>query len=119
MLPEKDYGRKKGTRIKFFGDLKVGDYVVHEHHGIGQYMGIERLKVNNITRDYLHIRYYGNDKLYIPTDQFDLIQKYVGGESAPKINRLSGVEWAKTKAKARRAIEDLALELLNLYAERQ
>lgn len=118
-VTRKKITKKKGTRIKFFGDLKVGDYVVHEHHGIGQYMGIERLKVNNITRDYLHIRYYGNDKLYIPTDQFDLIQKYVGGESAPKINRLSGVEWAKTKAKARRAIEDLALELLNLYAERQ
>ncbi len=111
--------RKKGSKIKFFSDLKSGDYIVHEHHGIGQYMGIEQLKINNITGDYLQIRYYGNDKLYIPTDQFDLIQKYIGGEKAPKVNRLSGVEWAKTKAKARNAILDLAVELLNLYAERQ
>ena len=111
--------KKKGGTIKFFGDLKVGDYVVHENHGIGQYMGIERLKVNNVVRDYLHIRYQGNDKLYIPTDQFDMIQKYVGGEKAPRVNKLSGTEWAKTKARARKAIEDMAEELLKLYAERQ
>ncbi len=111
--------RKKGGRIKFFGDLKAGDYIVHEHHGIGQYMGIEQLKVNNIIKDYLQIRYHGNDKLYIPTDQFDLIQKFVGGDRAPKVNRLSGVEWAKTKAKAKNAILDLAMELLKLYAERK
>ncbi len=111
--------RKKGGRAKFFGDLKAGDYIVHEHHGIGQYMGIEQLKVNNIIKDYLQIRYHGNDKLYIPTDQFDLIQKYVGGEKAPKVNRLSGVEWAKTKARAKNAILDLAMELLKLYAERK
>ncbi|MCK9217783.1 MAG: DEAD/DEAH box helicase, partial [Firmicutes bacterium] len=111
--------KKKGSKIKFFSDLKAGDYIVHEHHGIGQYMGIEQLKVNNITGDYLHIRYYGNDKLYIPTDQFDLIQKYISGERAPRVNRLSGVEWAKTKARARNAIHDLAIELLGLYAERQ
>ena len=117
--PRKKTLRKKGSRVKFFGDLKTGDYIVHEHHGIGQYMGIEQLKVNNIIKDYLQIRYRGNDKLYIPTDQFDLIQKYVGGEKAPKVNRLSGVEWAKTKAKAKSAILDLAVELLKLYAERK
>ncbi|WP_372995167.1 transcription-repair coupling factor [Lutispora sp.] len=111
--------KKKGTTIKFFSDLKIGDYVVHENHGIGQYMGIERLKVNNVVRDYLHIRYHGNDKLYIPTDQFDLIQKYVGGDKAPKVNRLTGTEWAKTKARARKAIEGMAEDLLKLYAERQ
>lgn len=111
--------KKKGTSIKFFSDLRVGDYVVHEHHGIGQYMGIERLKVNNVIRDYLHIRYSGNDKLYIPTDQFDLIQKYVGGDKAPKVNRLAGTDWAKTKARAKKAIEEMALELLKLYANRQ
>ncbi len=111
--------KKKGNRISFFTDLKVGDYIVHEYHGIGQYMGIERLKVNNTVRDYLNIRYRGNDKLYIPTDQFDLIQKYIGGEGTPKVNKLSGTEWAKTKARARTAIMDLAGELLKLYAERQ
>ena len=111
--------KKKGVSIKFFSDLKVGDYVVHEHHGIGQYMGIERLKVNNVIRDYLHIRYSGNDKLYIPTDQFDLIQKYVGGDRTPKVNKLAGTDWAKTKARAKKAIEEMALELLQLYANRQ
>ncbi|MDD2480575.1 MAG: transcription-repair coupling factor [Lutispora sp.] len=111
--------KKKAGSLKFFSDLKAGDYVVHENHGIGQYMGIERLKVNNVIRDYLHIRYFGNDKLYIPTDQFDLIQKYIAGDRAPKINRLSGVEWVKTKARAKKAIEGMADELLKLYAERQ
>ena len=111
--------KKKPGTIKFLSDLKVGDYVVHENHGIGQYMGIVRLKVNNVERDYLHIRYQGNDKLYIPTDQFDMIQKYVGGEKPPKVNKLSGTEWSKTKARARKAIEDMAEELLQLYAERQ
>ncbi len=110
--------KKKSGKAKFFGDLKSGDYIVHEHHGIGQYMGIEHLKVNDIAGDYLQIRYHGNDKLYIPTNQFDLIQKYVGGERAPRVNRLSSAEWAKTKAKAKNAIMDLALELLKLYAER-
>ena len=111
--------RKKRRSSKFFGDLETKDYVVHEHHGIGQYMGIERLKVNNIERDYLNIRYAGNDKLYIPTDQLDLIQKYVGGDKSPRVNRLAGTEWAKTKARAKKAIKDMALDLLKLYAERQ
>ncbi|MFZ5354779.1 MAG: transcription-repair coupling factor [Bacillota bacterium] len=112
--------KKKGRVIKVFTDLKIGDYVVHENHGIGQYIGIEKLKVGGLTRDYLHIRYSGNDKLYIPTDQLDLIQKYIGGEDkGPKLNKLGSAEWAKTKGRARKAIESMAQDLLKLYAERQ
>lgn len=112
--------KKKGKTINVFTDLKARDFVVHENHGIGQYIGIEKLKIDNITRDYLHIRYSGNDKLYIPTDQLDMIQKYIGAEDkGPKLNRLGGTEWVKVKAKAKKAIEAMAMDLLKLYAERQ
>lgn len=115
--PEK---KKKSKTIEVFTDLKVGDYVVHENHGIGQYLGIEQLKIDGMTKDYLHIKYAGNDKLYIPTDQLDMIQKYIGGEDkGPKLNKLGGTEWVKVKARAKKAIESLALDLLKLYAERQ
>lgn len=112
--------KKKGKAINVFTDLKVGDYVVHENHGIGQYIGIEKLKIENTSRDYLHIKYSGNDKLYIPTDQLDMIQKYIGSEDkGPKLNKLGGAEWVKVKAKAKKAIETMAVDLLKLYAERQ
>jgi len=112
--------KKKGKTINVFTDLKVGDFVVHENHGIGQYIGIEKLKIDNMTKDYLHIKYSGNDKLYIPTDQMDMIQKYIGSEDkGPKLNKLGGAEWVKIKARARKAIEILAVDLLKLYAERQ
>ncbi len=112
--------KKKGKAINVFTDLKAGDFVVHENHGIGQYIGIEKLKIDNTTRDYLHIRYSGNDKLYIPTDQLDMIQKYIGAEDkGPKLNKLGGTEWVKVKAKAKKAIEAMAMDLLKLYAERQ
>jgi transcription-repair coupling factor (superfamily II helicase) len=112
--------KKKSKAIEVFTDLKVGDYVVHENHGIGQYVGIEQIKIEGTTRDYLHIKYSGNDKLYIPTDQLDLIQKYIGGEDkGPKLNRLGGTEWLKVKARAKKAVESLAMDLLKLYAERQ
>lgn len=112
--------KKKGKTINVFTDLKIGDYVVHENHGIGQYIGIEKLKIENTVRDYLHIKYQGNDKLYIPTDQLDMIQKYIGSEGkAPKLNKLGGSEWVKVKAKAKKAIEAMAFDLLKLYAERQ
>ncbi len=117
---KKTASKKKGRIIKVFTDLKVGDFVVHENHGVGQYVGIEKLKVGGLTRDYLNIRYSGNDKLYIPTDQLDMIQKYIGGEDkGPKLNKLGSAEWAKTKGKARKAIENMAHELLKLYAERE
>lgn len=118
--PKKEGPKKKGRLIKVFTDLKVGDFVVHENHGIGQYVGIEKLTVGGLTRDYLNIKYGGNDKLYIPTDQLDMIQKYIGGEDKlPKLNKLGSVEWNKTKSKAQHSIQALAIDLLKLYAERQ
>ncbi len=112
--------RKDAAPIKSFIELQVGDYVVHESHGIGKYIGIEELKVNNVKKDYLKIRYSGEDNLYVPTDQMDLIQKYIGSDDRPpKLNKLGGTEWVKTKAKVKKAIEDMAQDLLKLYAERE
>jgi len=111
---------KKGRRIKTFRDLAIGDYVVHENHGIGKYIGIEQLKVEGIKKDYLKIKYSGTDFLYVPIDQMDLVQKYIGGEDrTPKLNKLGGAEWKKTKAKVKKAIEDMAKDLLKLYAVRK
>ena len=103
-----------------FTDLKVGDFVVHENHGIGIYEGIEQLNIQGVVKDYLTIGYRGNDKLYVPIDQMDLIQKYIGADSVkPKVNKLSSQEWTKTKQRAKKAVEDMAKELLELYAKRE
>ena len=112
--------RRDAAPIKYFIDLQVGDYVVHEGHGIGKYVGIEELKVEGIKKDYFKISYLGEDNLYVPTDQMDLIQKYIGAEDrAPRLNKLGGSEWLKTKARVKKAIEDMAEELLSLYAQRE
>ena len=117
---QKQRKKKKGKPIQSFIDLKAGDYVVHETHGIGQYLGIERLTVDDVESDYLQIRYEGTDKLYIPTDQMDLLQKYIGGnDTAPKLNRLGGKEWKNTKEKVRGSVREMAAELLKLYAARE
>lgn len=111
---------KNAKPIKTFTDIKKGDYVVHENHGIGKFIGIEQLTVQNIKKDYLKIKYAGEDMLYIPIDQMDLIQKFIGSdEVAPKISKLSGGEWKKTKAKAKAAIANMAKELIELSAARQ
>ena len=107
-------------RIKSYTDLKVGDYVVHVNHGIGKYIGIETLEINGIHKDYLHIKYAGKDKLYVPIDQIDLVQKYVGGEERdPKVYSLGGTEWAKVKNKVKASVEDIAQDLIKLYAKRK
>ena len=112
--------KSKGREIKAFTDIKKGDYVVHEAHGVGRFVGIEKLTVDGSQRDYLKIRYAGEDVLYVPVDQMESIQKYVGSEStAPKINRLSGGDWQKTKARAKAAIRDMAEDFLKLSAQRQ
>mgnify|MGYP004488606309 CR=1 FL=1 len=112
--------KKKSNPIASFVDLKVGDYVVHETHGIGQYLGMERLNVGGTERDYLQIRYEGSDKLYIPTEQMDMLQRYIGnGELKPKVNRLGGKEWRATKEKVRGSVREMAQELIHLYAERE
>ncbi len=107
-------------RIKSYTDLKVGDYVVHVNHGIGKYIGIETLEINGIHKDYLHIKYAGKDKLYVPIEQIDLVQKYVGGEEHdPKVYSLGGSEWAKVKNKVKSSVQDIAEDLIKLYAQRK
>ncbi len=111
---------RNGEKIAAFTDLKVGDYVVHENHGVGQFMGVVRLSSDGTYRDFLHIRYQGADKLYVPTDQLDRVQKYIGSEGeAPRLNKLSGGEWQRQKAKVRQSIQDIAGDLLKLYAQRE
>ena len=110
----------EGWDLEHFTDLKPGDYVVHEGHGIGRFMGIQQLNIHGEQKDYLKIRYAGSDMLYVPVEQFDIVQKYIGSEDkVPKLNKLSGTEWRTTKAKARKAIADMADELISLYAERK
>ena len=112
--------RQKGEKISNFADLQIGSYVVHESHGIGRYEGIEGLDIQGVKKDYLHIRYKDNDKLYIPIDQMNLIQKYVGSDSHKvKISKLNSGEWQRTKTKVKKIVEDMAVDLLNLYAKRE
>ncbi|MDP4181011.1 MAG: transcription-repair coupling factor [Bacillota bacterium] len=113
-------GKGKGRKINIFTELNVGDYVVHQSHGIGQYTGIQQLNVDNIRRDYLKIRYQDGDFLYIPTNQLDLIQKYIGSEGkVPKLHKLNGSDWAKTKKRVKESLKEIAEELVKLYAKRQ
>ncbi|MFD0962128.1 transcription-repair coupling factor [Paenibacillus chungangensis] len=115
-----DKKMENAERIKSYTELKVGDYVVHQNHGIGKYIGIGTLEIGGIHRDYLHIIYSGGDKLSVPIDQVDMIQKYVGSEDKePKINKLGGTEWTKAKSKARASVQDIADDLIKLYAQRQ
>ncbi|MBR2570832.1 MAG: transcription-repair coupling factor [Clostridia bacterium] len=110
---------RNGEKLSAFTDLKIGDYVVHENHGIGRYMGTVRLASEGTYRDYLHIQYTGADKLYVPVDQLDRVQKYIGAEGAvPKLNSLSGGEWQQQKARVRASIQEMAGDLIKLYAER-
>ncbi|MGA5692567.1 transcription-repair coupling factor [Cytobacillus pseudoceanisediminis] len=107
-------------RIKSYSELKVGDYVVHVNHGIGKYLGIETLEINGVHKDYLHIRYQGSDKLYVPVEQIELVQKYVGSEAKePKIYKLGGNDWKRVKKKVQSSVQDIADDLIKLYAERE
>lgn len=116
----KKKSKKKGvSKIKSFAELKPGDYVVHVNHGIGVYKGIKQIEVAGHKRDYLDIVYDKSDKLYVPVDQLDLIQKYIGSEGkSPKVNKLGGAEWQKAKAKVRKSINEIAEDLVKLYATR-
>jgi len=107
-------------RIKNYSELKIGDYVVHVNHGIGKYLGIETLVINGVHKDYLHIKYQGTDKLYVPVEQIELVQKYVGSEGKePKVYKLGGTEWKKVKKKVQSSVQDIADDLIKLYAERE
>ena len=110
---------KQGEKV-VFADLKIGDYVVHKSHGIGQFVGVNTLKADGIIKDYIKIRYRNDDMLYIPTNDLDSIRKYIGGgEAVPKINKLGSKEWENTKQKVKRNLQEVAKELMELYAKRQ
>ncbi|WP_138203387.1 transcription-repair coupling factor [Haloimpatiens lingqiaonensis] len=118
-LKKKQVKGKGVSKIKSFSELRLGDYVVHANHGIGIYKGIKHLDVQGHKRDYLELEYDKDDKLYVPVEQLDLVQKYIGSEGkAPKINKLSSNEWNKTKNKVKKSINDIAEELIKLYAIR-
>ena len=111
---------KYSVSIKDVNKLSIGDYVVHNIHGIGVYNGIKTLTLNDITKDYLEVLYQGTDKIYIPVEKIDLLSKYSGKEgAAPKINKLGGTDWKKTKARVKSKVNDMADQLLALYAERE
>ena len=123
------FGRKKkkkrrrryeGQKIRDFAELKPGDYVVHENHGIGIYQGIEKIEVDKTARDYMKISYADNGVLYIPVAQMDLIQKYAGSDAhRPKLNKLGTVQWGKTKSQVKKAVREVAEDLVKLYAARR
>lgn len=121
--PKKKPARRmfqEGKRTTVLEDLRVGDYVVHTNHGIGRYLGIEKLSVGEAERDYLVIKYQGEDKVYVPTDQSGLLQKYVGQEGKkPKLSKLGSNEWNRVKSKVKASVQGLAEELLAIYAARQ
>jgi transcription-repair coupling factor (superfamily II helicase) len=102
-----------------FSDLRVGDYVVHEDHGVARFAGFETREVGGVTRDYLYLEYKGEDRVYVPTDQLAKLSRYVGAGGEPSLSALGGKRWQNMKARARKAAGALAGELLNLYAERR
>ena len=111
---------KYASTINDINKLNLGDYVVHHVHGIGVYNGIKTLSLNNITKDYLEILYQGSDKIYIPVEKIDMIYKYSGREGyIPKINKLGGSDWQKTKSRIKTRVSDMADQLIQLYAERE
>ena len=123
------FGRKKkkkrrkkyeGQKIQDFAELKPGDYVVHENHGIGIYKGIEKIEVEKVVKDYMKIAYADGGVLYIPVAQMDLIQKYAGADAKkPKLNKLGTIQWGKTKNQVKKAVQAVAEDLVKLYATRQ
>ena len=114
--------RKKRNKNEIFNsldELKVGDFVVHYAHGIGQFDGIHRIQTDNIVKDYIKIKYRGTDVLYVPVTQLDLVSRYIGGgENGPALNRLGGTEWQKTRTRVKAAVKSMAKELTKLYSER-
>ncbi len=110
----------EGERINSFSELNIGDYVVHENHGLGIYRGIEKVEINKTIKDYIKIEYAKGGNLYILATQLELIQKYAGADAkAPKLNRLGGQEWGRTKSKVQGAVKEIAKDLVELYAARQ
>ncbi|WP_096156068.1 transcription-repair coupling factor [Bacillus sp. FJAT-45066] len=118
--PQKRQKLSNAERIKTYSELNVGDHVVHVNHGIGKYLGIETLVINGIHKDYMHLKYQGTDKLYVPVEQIDQVQKFVGSEGKePKVYKLGGNDWKKVKRKVESSVQDIADDLIKLYAERE
>ncbi len=110
----------EGKKISSFSDLSVGDYVVHENHGLGIYRGIEKIEQDHVIKDYIKVEYADGGNLYLPATRLDGIQKYAGSDAkAPKLNKLGGAEWGRTKTRVRTAVREIAKELVELYAARQ
>jgi len=111
--------KKKASRIESFTDLKVGDYIVHDSHGVGIFKGIEQITIEGVVKDYLKLLYKDGGVLYVHVNQMDAVQKYIGGEEAKiKLSKLGGGEWQRAKRRARAAVKELAAELVRLYAGR-
>ena len=130
VIAEKDiYGTQKkrlrrhtenGQEINACTDLHAGAYVVHDTHGIGKYVGIKTIETDGVHKDYLEIHYSGHDVLYVPTDQIQFLQRYIGNEGeAPRLSRMGGADWKKARAKAQKSIDNLAEKLVTLYAKRE
>ena len=118
--PGRDFGAGRRGALRSFADLRSGDIVVHEDHGIARFAGFETKTVAGVTRDYLYLEYQGDDRVFVPSDQLAKISRYVGaGGAHPPLSKLGGKAWDRLKARARRAAQELAGELLNLYAERR
>ena len=125
--PQKRPRRKKEAtnrqKLKSYADLSPGDLVVHEHHGVGRYVGMVKMPADGIEKDYVKIAYAGSDVLYVPATQLDLISKYIGGgedaQETKKLSKLGGTDWERAKSKAKKAVQDLAKGLIQLYAQRQ
>jgi len=114
--------KRRGRKIESFTDLSPGDLVVHEHHGIGRFVGILPMDIDGVKKDYIKIAYHGTDSLYVPVTQLDLVSKYIGadGEDRPvRLSKMGGAEWTRVRQKAKGAAKDLAKGLIQLYAERQ
>lgn len=112
--------KRKGEEIRSLSDISVGDLVVHISHGIGIFDGINKLDLHGVVKDYIKIKYAGSDKLYVPVTQLDLVSKYIGPREdiKVKLNKLNSGEWQKTRIKVRKAVDDMAVELIKLYSKR-
>ncbi len=120
--PEREGGRRRRGALRSFVDLRTGDHVVHEDHGVARFAGFDTKTVAGVTRDYLELEFQGSDRVFMPVDQLAKISRYVGAggpDAAPTLSKLGGTRWDQVKARARRAAQDLAGELLNLFAERR
>ena len=110
---------KEGEKI-VFADLKPGDFVVHQTHGIGKFIGVNTITADGVTKDYIKIEYRNDDILYVPTNNLDSVRKYIGGgETAPRLNKLGGKEWSATTSKVKKHLQEIAKDLVELYAKRQ